>query len=81
MEVVCMPFQIDQGLIYYGGFTALVPIELRKDGSILWDIERKWNDMLQISEIKCMKKRWYQRRSWFQTLDLKLLQSAPALIR
>lgn len=75
------PIHVDEGLIYHGGLTALVPIELRKDGSILWHFEMRWNSLLKISDIKCMKGRWYQRRAWFQTEDLELLQSAPALIR
>lgn len=81
MAEACRPFHIGQGLIYFSGFTALVPIKLCKDGSILWDVEEKWSDTFSISEIKCMKTRWYQRKSWFQTLDLKMLQSAPVLIK
>lgn len=77
----CWPFKVDQGLIYYDGMTALVRIKLRKDGSILWELASKLNYALLIPEIKCMKKRWYQRQSWFQTLDLEMLQLAPALIR
>lgn len=75
------PIHVDEGLIYHGGMTALVPIELRKDGSILWHFESRLNDLLKVSEIKCIKRHWYQRRSWFQTEDPELLQSAPALIR
>lgn len=75
------PIHVDGGLIYHGGMTALVPIEVRKDGSILWHFESRLNDLLKVSEIKCIKRHWYQRRSWFQTEDPELLQSAPALIR
>lgn len=79
LAAVHKPIQVDQGLIYHGGFTALVPIKMRSDGSVLWKFKIS-DSLLMVHNIKCMKKRWYQRRSWYQTLDLDALQSAPALI-
>lgn len=64
-----------------GGATALVPVKLQSDGSILWHIEMSWNSLLRVSNIQCMERRWYQRPSLYQTLDLEFPQSAPALIR
>lgn len=56
MAAACIPFKVDQCLIYHGGLTALAPIELYKYGIIFSDIEMKWNKMLEISELKCIKK-------------------------
>lgn len=59
-----------------GGFTALVSVEQRQDGTIIWHIESSSPDaLLQVSDIQCLSEPWHQ------TLDLNLLQSAPALIR
>lgn len=80
LAAVHKPLQVDQGLIYHGGITALVPIEMRSDGSILWKFEESGDSLLMVRNIKCMQRRWYQKRSWYQTLDLDVLQSAPALI-
>lgn len=69
------PLYVEDRLIYHGGTTALVPIELRDDGTVIWHFEGRLDDLLNVSEIKCI------RTGWFQTEDLDLLHSAPALIR
>ena len=76
LAAVCTPLHVERGLIFHGGFTALIPLELCQHGSILWEVVMK-DDDLQLSEIQ----KSLQTHSWFQTLDLSLLSSAPAIVR
>lgn len=76
LAAVCTPMHVENGLIFHGGFTALIPLEMCRHGSILWEVLMKDDDVLQLSEIKSL-----QTHSWFQTLDLGLLVSRPTLIR
>ena len=77
LAAVCTPLHVERGLIFHGGFTALIPLELCQHGSILWEVVMKDDDLLQLSEIQ----KSLQTHSWFQTLDLSLLSSAPAIVR
>lgn len=72
----CRPMHVENGLIFHGGFTVLIPLEMCQHGNILWEVLIKDDDVLQLSEIKSL-----QTHSWFQTLDLDLLVSCPTLIR
>lgn len=76
LAAVRTPMHVERGLIFHGVFTALIPLELCQHGNILWEVEMKDDDFLLLSEIQCL-----QTNSWFQTLDLGLLSSAPTLIR
>lgn len=33
------PIYVNEGIIYHGGMTALVPVQRRPDGKILWHFE------------------------------------------
>ena len=67
------PIYVDEGIIFHGGITALVPVERRAD-KIVWHFEGRLDDFLPVSEIKAVKNKWYQ------TLNLNELQSAPVLL-
>lgn len=69
------PVKVKQGFILHGVFSVMVPVKKTDDG-IVWHVElnRERTSMLHISEVECLKKPWHQ------TLDLKGLLEAPALL-
>lgn len=53
------PIWVDEGLIFHGGMTALVPIELCDDGTVLWHFEGRLDDLLNVADIECIKTGWF----------------------
>lgn len=65
--------RFENGWYFFGGFTALIPVEKRTDGSILWHFESTEDDILRPSRLQSLKRRWYQT-------DLDELVSSHAVI-
>lgn len=74
LAAVSTPSRCEDGWYFFGGMTALVPVEKREDGSILWHFESAEDDILARSEMQSLRGRWYQ------TTSLDELISSPALI-
>lgn len=74
LAAVSTPSRCENGWYFFGGMTALVPVEKGADGSILWHFESPEDDVLARSELQSLKGRWYQ------TTSLDELMSSPALI-
>ena len=74
LAAVSTPSRCENGWYFFGGMTALVPVEKRADGTILWHFESSEDDVLARSRLQSLKGRWYQ------TPNLDELVSSPALI-
>ena len=73
LAAVSTPSRFENGWYFFGGFTALIPVEKRTDGSILWHFESTEDDILTPSRLQSLKRRWYQT-------DLDELVSSHAVI-
>lgn len=74
LAAVSTPSRCENGWYFFGGMTALVPVEKRADGTILWHFESAEDNVLARSRLQSLKGRWYQ------TANLDELVSSPALI-
>ena len=73
LAAVSTPSRFENGWYFFGGFTALIPVEKRTDGSILWHFESTEDDILVPSRLQSLKRRWYQT-------DLDELVSSHAVV-
>lgn len=67
---------VGEGIIFYGVFSAMIPMRKLSDGSILWHVENDQtrSSNLRVSQIQALK------RPWYKTKDVNFLQQAPALL-
>jgi hypothetical protein len=74
LSAVEHPVLVEDGQIFMGYSTALIPIERNKDGAIKWHLEtREKKSQLKVSDLIAIKKMWYQT-------DLDTLMQSPALL-
>jgi hypothetical protein len=75
ISAVEYPVLVESGIILMGYSTALIPIELTKDGKIMWHLEVAKDDFqLQICNIEATKKKW------LRDTRLDYLQSQTAVL-
>lgn len=75
ITAVQTPLHVDAGIMWHGSFCSLVPVQVLANSAILWHFEASDNDdVLQLKDIGALQ------GPWFQTMDLGVHYSAPAVI-